>query len=96
MSEDNGNTTLKTKWFEVSGKKTAELITILSLVVTALIGFAVWEHRNEAKAGQEKIDTAIDGLASSQKFFACIISQPQEKRLEQFENPGSFCNRFSK
>ena len=95
MSEDNG-TTIETKWGKISGKKTSELIAVLALVVTALIGYVVHEHRNEAKAGQEKIDTAIDGLASSQKFFACIISQPQEKRLEQFENPGSFCNRFSK
>ena len=44
MAEENGTTSLKTKWFEISGKKTAEIITILLMVLTAALAVLYWKH----------------------------------------------------
>jgi hypothetical protein len=56
----------------------------------------IWEHKAQASAGENRTTTALDKLTSSQIFFACIIAQPQEERMKQFENEHSFCNRMAK
>ena len=49
MSEDNGTTSLKTKWFEISGRKTAELITIFSLCVLTVVAYGFYKHEESTK-----------------------------------------------
>jgi hypothetical protein len=66
------------------------------LFVSASGLYMIWEHKAQASAGENRTTTALDKLTSSQIFFACIIAQPQEERMKQFENEHSFCNRMAK
>ena len=99
MSEDNNNTSLKTKWFEISGKKTAELITVLSLVVTAVIGFAVWEHKSdtrvmaaEFKEAQHDVKDVLKEIAVGLRENNCLTTFKEEAR----EAKAEFCKRISR
>ena len=99
MSEDNNSTSLKTKWFEISGKKTAELITVLSLVVTAVIGFAVWEHKadtrvmaSEFKEAQHEVKDVLKEIAVGLRENNCLTTFKEQDR----EAKSEFCKRISK
>jgi hypothetical protein len=73
---------------------TIALVAVLFLSLAGL--YFQWEHKAQAAFTESKTNTAIDKLTSSQIFFACIIAQPQDERMKQFENEHSFCNRMAK
>ena len=100
MSEDNGNGSTSVEiskgGVKFSGKKTSEFINVILAIGVILGGYILWKHDTRAEKQEIAVVSSMDSVASSQKFFACIISQPQDERMKQFENPNSFCNRFSK
>ena len=76
MSEDNGTTTIKTKWFEMSGKRTSELLAAFSLCALVVVGYAFHKHEESTKEdnrefreviqkGQLDLSTALKDLASA-------------------------------
>ena len=62
MSEENTSGSITTPVGSVSfnGKKTAEIITILLLAVLGVVGYALWEHKAEAKEGHSKIERQLE------------------------------------
>lgn len=86
MSEENGNGTfIKTPWGSIGGKKTAELITILSLVALGVIGYAFWEHKAEAKTNSETLNAVMKDLAVAVREGNCINSYPEAERESKVE-----------
>ena len=74
-----------------SGKKVAELITILLLLVVGVMTYALWEHKKESKvfseqyiAAMKAISTSIERSAVSQREFSCLISREQSDRRDAF------------
>lgn len=55
----NGGTSIKTPWFSASGKKTAELITILSCIGLTGLGALYWKHDQATAASLTDIKGAI-------------------------------------
>jgi hypothetical protein len=92
VSDENGDVKIITKWFTITGKKMAELITVLSLVVLAVLTYVVWELKTEVaiqsdqhNAGMKIVAAAISDSAVSQREFMCIISREQEDRRRALE-----------
>jgi hypothetical protein len=73
---------------------TISLVAILFASIATL--YFQWEHKAEASAGNKQTNDALHSFAASQTFFACIIAQPQEERMKQFESENSFCNRMAR
>jgi len=89
MSEENGNgTEIKTPWGSISGKRTAELITIISLSLTGVLAYAFWEHKNDAKTAGSEVVLAIKEFTAAQRdsnkeqrITNCLIAlEPQERK----------------
>ena len=87
MAEENGTTSLKTKWFEISGKKTAEIITILLMVLTAALAVLYWKHGEDTNKGFEAISKSIDGqtksnvgVAQAMRYQACLLVEETKDR----------------
>lgn len=85
MSEENGGTEIKTPWGSISGKKTAELIAILSLCALGVIGYALWEHKAEAKAHGDTLNSVMKDLAVAVREGNCINSYPEAERETKVE-----------
>ena len=100
MSEENGTTSTEITTpigkLAISGKKTAEFITVILAIGVGIISYVLWKHDARSEVAEVKITGAMDRIADSQRFFACIIAQPQDDRMKQIENPNSLCNRLSK
>lgn len=80
------------KTVKITGKKTAEIIAILSLVVLAWVGFVVWQHSGEAKAGNEKLQVGIEQMVQSMQELTCLLGFPEKDR----ELKADFCKRIAK
>lgn len=79
-----------------------DIIAILALIGIALMAYALWDHKVDAKLNAEAFIGAIREMTVAQKdttkmmrLQACIISQPQEKREAEFSSVNSFCNRMA-
>lgn len=96
---------IKTGLFSASwsGKRVAELITILTLLVAAVLAYILWEHNNNSKEnfklGQDQfvaamnlISGALEDNAIAQREFACLISKSQGDERERAFTTGS-CRR---
>ena len=59
MSEDNGTTTIETKWGKITGRKTSELIAVLSLCALAVVGYAFHKHEESTKDDNKQFREAI-------------------------------------
>lgn len=100
MSEDNGTTTIETKWGKITGKKTSELIAALCLAVMAVGAYAFYKHEESTKDNYTQLAVAIKELAVSQQDSAkaqrvsnCIL----DKRFSGVQ--GSFlseCERITR
>ena len=90
--EKNGGLEVKTQWGSVSGKKVAEFITILSLCVMGIIGYAFWEHKLDAKASGESLTATMKDMAQAIREGNCINSYPEAER----ENKVEFCKRVTR
>lgn len=110
MPEDNrDNNTLSVKtalgtatW---SGKRVAELITILTLCVMGVLTYALWRHMLETdKAAAQTSEQYLSAMkftsqaivqsASAQREFACLISIPQDQRERAWET--GRCRRMAR
>lgn len=84
MSEDENGTSIELdaehKTLKVTGKKTAELIAVLSLVVLAWMGWVLYTHSNEAKAGTERLGDAIERMVQAQIQGTCLLGFPEAQR----------------
>ena len=87
MSEENGTTSLKTKWFEISGKKTAEIISILLLCLFGVLSYAFWTHTTVSdKHGSEllvvlkEIHTGNMAAVREQRVMNCLLTIKQDDR----------------
>lgn len=85
---DNGVTGIRTPWGSITGKRTAELITILSLSLTGVLAYAFWEHKADAKQHGSEVVMAVREMAKAQMDSAreqrvtnCLIAlEPQERK----------------
>ena len=112
MAEENDNKEFDAELpggikLRTKGYRMADLFNVLLLVALCGIGYLVWEHKSDARAGgleianamkaaQADSSAALKDVAASQRLFACIIAQPQESRMTEFANENSFCGRMSK
>lgn len=74
-----------------SGKRSAEMITFVVLVVTAVLAYAYWRHDEETKKMSESFVSAmrlvarsIDDNAVAQREFSCLIAKEQDARKSAF------------
>ena len=76
MSEDNGTTTIETKWGKITGKRTSEIIAIFSLCIMAVGSYAFYKHeestkednkqfREVVKEGNSELSKAMNNLATA-------------------------------
>lgn len=68
------------KTLTVTGKKTAEIIAVLSLVVMAWMGWVLYTHSTEAKAGNERLGDAIERMVQGQTQATCLLGFPEAQR----------------
>lgn len=84
MTEESESTSIELdaehKTVKITGKKTAELIAILSLVVMAWMGWVLWTHSGEAKAGVDKLNDAIERMVQSQVQATCLLGFAEAQR----------------
>lgn len=92
MSDDNGGTKLKTPWFEINGKKTAEVIAILSLCLLFLLAWVLWEHKADAKSNGDSLNAGMKDMAQAIREGNCINSYPEAER----ENKVELCKRITR
>jgi len=92
MSEENGTTegsvTTPLGGATFKGKKAAEFITVLSLLLTAVLAALYWTHGEQTKVGFEAIAAATreQSIASKEsaqatRYMACIIAVDQKDRV---------------
>ena len=101
MSEDNGNgtTTLKTKWFELTGRRTSEIITVISLVSVSVLGYAFYQHEkgseqrdNQFIAAMKDFTIATKEGVQAQRVMNCLLTLDQKDRQAQL----STCERIAR
>lgn len=108
MSNDVSETTegaLTTPLGSVSfkGKKTSEFIAILSLLVLFLIGYAMWEQREDSRIMNLTFASGFKDISKSQREQnqilreqVCLLSLPEAKREREFMSDNSLCKRISR
>lgn len=79
-----------------------DIIAILALIGIALMAYTLWDHKVDAKSSVELFISAMKEQTvaqrestKQQRLMACIISQPQEKREQEFTSVNGFCQRMS-
>lgn len=96
MSDDNGNggAEIKTPVGSLSfnGKKTAEFIAVLSLVSLVLIGYVLFEHKEDTHRKDEALLSTLREMVSAQREQNCLIAMPQNEREARSE----LCKRLSR
>lgn len=68
------------KTLKITGKKTAEIIAILSLVVMAWMGWVLYTHATEAKVGVDRLGDAIERMVQAQTQGTCLLGFPEAQR----------------
>lgn len=71
------------KTVKISGKKTAEIIAILSLVAMVLMGWVLYTHSTEAKAGIDRLNDAIERMVQSQVQATCLLGFVEAERANR-------------
>lgn len=79
-----------------------DIIAIITLIGIALMVYALWDHKADAKATSDAFVSAVRDMTvaqrestKQQRLMACIISKPQEAREQEFASPNSFCRRMA-
>jgi hypothetical protein len=89
MSEENTEGGIETPLGKLSfkGKKTAEFITVLTILLSAALLALYWRHSEDTTRGFELMDRvareqvgAIKEQAQATRYMSCIISENQEDR----------------
>lgn len=96
MSEENGTTssqiTTPIGSVSFSGKRVAEFIAILSLCLLFLLSYVVWEHKLDAKAGDETTRDVLKELVMGIRENNCLTTFKEEAR----EAKAEFCKRVAR
>ena len=76
-----------------------DIMVIMVIVGITLLGYVLWEHKMEAKAGQEsmkvEITKSLDKVAQSQEELSYLISlTPEQKAKLNLEMPESLRRRL--
>lgn len=84
MEEADDSTSLtldaEHKTVKITGKKTAEIIAILSLVTMVWMGWVLYSHSTEAKAGVDRLNDAIERMVQSQVQATCLLGFVESER----------------
>lgn len=95
MSDETGDTSVELdaskKTLKITGKKTAEIIAVLSLVVLGWMGFVLWQHSGEAKAGNDKLHDGINRMVRAQLEMTCLLGFPESER----ERKSAWCKQIA-
>jgi len=98
-SDDNGTTTIETKWGKITGKKTTELIMVFSLCLLGVMAWILWEHKIDDRSAKSDLAAALREMTGAakegvqaQREMNCLISLPQDMREKQ----ASFCKNISR
>lgn len=68
------------KTVKITGKKTAEIIAILSLIAMMWMGWVLYTHASEAKAGVDRLGDAIERMVQGQTQATCLLGFPEAQR----------------
>lgn len=71
------------KTVKITGKKTAEIIAILSLLVMTWMGYALFTHSAEAKTGVDRLNDAIERMVQSQVQATCLLGFVEAERAQR-------------
>ena len=76
-----------------------DILVIMVIVGITLLGYVLWEHKMEARAGQqqmeEKVTKSLDKVAQSQEELSYLISLTPEQRARlSLEMPESLRRRL--
>jgi hypothetical protein len=85
------------------GKRMAEFIAIFCLASLMLLGYVMWEHKEDAKGMKDAFKDGFREMASAQREQnaiqreqLCLLSLPESRRQQEFLNDSSFCKRLSR
>ena len=95
MAEDGGTSVevdAEKKTLKISGKQTAEIIAVLSSIGLMWVGWVLYTHNNEAKAGVDKLNDGISQMVAAQTELTCLLGFPEKDR----ELKADFCKRISR
>ena len=105
MSEEmsEGGITTPVGSVNFKGKNVAEFIAILCLALLFLMGYVIWEHKEDSKKTQDAFIGGLKDMAMVQRDGnsiareqLCLLAMPQEKREREFTSESSFCKRLSR
>lgn len=74
------------------GKRTAEMITVFSLVVLGILSYTVYMMYGTMQG----VSGAIRDLASAQRELTCIISRPEQEREREYLSQNGFCKQIGR
>jgi len=101
--QTEGSVTTPIGSFTFKGKQIAEFIAVLSLLLLFLLGYIMWEHKEDAKGMKEAFREGFKDMAIAQREQnaiqreqLCLLSLPESKRQQEFMSDGSFCKRLSR
>ena len=94
MTEETQSGEIKTPLGSVSfsGKKTAEVIAILSLCLLFLLAWVLWEHKADAKGHGDSLTSVMKDMAQAIREGNCINSYPEAERESKIE----MCKRITR
>lgn len=91
MNEETG-VEINTPWGSAKGKKTAEVIAIISLCLLCLFAWVLWEHKADAKTQGDTLTTTMKDMAQAIREGNCINSYPEAVRESKIEQ----CRRITR
>jgi hypothetical protein len=85
------------------GKRMAEFISILSMCGLVLLGYILWQHKEDAKGMQSIFAQGFKEMHQAQteqnrilREQVCLLSLPEQKREREFLTDNSLCKRISR
>ena len=57
---DQTEVTVSKDGFKIAGQKVETLVLVLILVLAALIGYVLWEHKGQAAASQTRLESTLE------------------------------------
>lgn len=103
--EDKTELGIKTGIGSVSykGKRMAEFIAVVCLILLFLLAYVLWEHKEDAKSMRDSFATGFREMTSAMREQnrisreqVCLLSLSPEKREREFMSDGSFCKRLAR
>ena len=93
MPEDNGTTSVDISkgGLRISGKRTAEIITILLAVGVGVLAYAFHEHSKMTEKSESELTGVLKEMVAAQREQNCLISIKQDHR----EQKADWCKRLA-